>query len=277
LELMNVAIIGCGYVGKPVARRWLEQGLTVTATTTRSERVSELQPVANQVVVLRGSDEARLRETLAGQTCVLVSVAGGRQNGYKETYLDTAQTLAALLPQVPSVEQLIYTSSFSVYGDHGGDWVTEEVSVKPASDNAEVLAQTEQVLLAMAHPGLKVCVLRLGGIYGPGRELARIYGRWAGTTRPGAGAEWSNWIHLDDIVGAIEFAQGQRLSGIYNLVQDEILPVRELVEQVCKTSGMPAVTWDASQPSDRPYNVRVSNQKLKAAGYRFSHPQFNLG
>lgn len=274
---MNVAIIGCGYVGKPVAQCWQEQGLIVTATTTRTERISELHPVANQVVVLRGTDRERLRESLSGQTCVLVSVAGGRQHGYEETYLKTAETLAAVLPQVGTVAQLIYTSSFSVYGDHGGEWVTETTPTKPASASAEVLAQTEQVLLATANPGLKVCVLRLGGIYGPGRELARIYGRWAGTTRPGAGAEWSNWIHLDDIVGAIEFARQTGLSGIYNLVQDEIVPVRELVERVCRASGLAPVAWDASQPSDRPYNVRVSNQKLKTAGYRFSHPHFDLG
>ncbi|MBD2258671.1 SDR family oxidoreductase [Pseudanabaena sp. FACHB-2040] len=273
---MNAAIIGCGYVGKPVAQLWQDQGLTITATTTRSERVSELQPVANQVVILRGTDEARLRDTLNGQTCVLVSVAGGRQNGYAETYLKTAETLAMVLSQVGTVAQLIYTSSFSVYGDHSGNWVTETTPVKPAAPNAEVLAETERVLLTIARPGLNVCILRLGGIYGPRRELARIYGRWAGTTRPGAGAEWSNWIHLDDIVGAIDFARMHGLSGVYNLVQDEIPTVRELVERVCSVSSLPAVTWDPSQPSDRPYNVRVSNQKLKAAGYRFNRPQFNL-
>lgn len=272
---MNGAIIGCGYVGKAVAQLWQGQGLTVTATTTRQERVSELHPVANRVVVLRGSDGERLRQTLTGQDWGLVSVAGGRQGSYGETYLKTAQTLAAVLPQVPSVKQLIYTSTFSVYGDFGGAWVSEEMPVRPATANAEVLAATEQTLLATAHPDLRVCILRLGGIYGPGRELAKIYGRFAGTTRPGPGEEWSNWIHLDDIVGAIEFARVQSLEGVYNLVQDEIPSVRDLVGWVCDRNGLPPVTWDPTQPSNRPYNVRVSNQKIKAAGYRFCHPYFD--
>ncbi|PSN19646.1 NAD(P)-dependent oxidoreductase, partial [filamentous cyanobacterium CCP5] len=93
-------------------------------------------------------------------------------------------------------------------------------------------------------------------------------------TRPGSGAEGSNWIHLDDIVGAIDFASQHRLQGIYNLVQDEVPTVRELIDRVCQANHLEPVRWDESQPSSRPYNVRVSNHKLKAAGYRFRHPTF---
>ncbi|HEY9761173.1 MAG TPA: SDR family oxidoreductase [Trichocoleus sp.] len=272
----KVAIIGCGYVGKQVAQLWQQQGLIVTATTTRPERISELHLVASSVRVLRGTDQALLREALEGQSCVLVSVAGGRSASYEDTYLKTAQSLIAVLPDVPSVRQLIFTSTYSIYGNYSGDWVTEETPLKPATANAQVMAQTEQVFLSAAEENRKVCIFRLGGIYGPGRELAKIYSRAAGTTRPGTGEEGSNWIHLDDIVGAIAFAREHRLNGIYNLVQDEIPTVRELIERVCRSHDLPSVTWDASQPSDRPYNVRVSNQKLKAAGYRFVHPTFDL-
>ncbi|HEY9878125.1 MAG TPA: SDR family oxidoreductase [Leptolyngbyaceae cyanobacterium] len=272
----KVVILGCGYVGKQVAQLWQQQGLTVTATTTRPERIPELHPVANDVRVLRGTDQALLREALEGQSCVLVSVAGGRSASYEDTYLKTAQSLVAVLPDIPSVRQIIFTSTYSIYGNYNGNWVTEETPLKPATANAQVMAQTEQVLLSAAQENRKVCIFRLGGIYGPGRELAKIYSRAAGTTRPGTGEEGSNWIHLDDIVGAIAFARKQQLNGIYNLVQDEIPTVRELIERVCRSQGLANVTWDSSQPSDRPYNVRVSNQKLKAAGYRFVHPTFDL-
>lgn len=272
----KVAIVGCGYVGKQVAQLWQQQGLTVTATTTRPERIPELHPVANDVRVLRGTDQALLREALEGQSCVLVSVAGGRTASYEDTYLKTAQSLVAVLADVPSVEQLIFTSTYSIYGNYNGDWVTEETPLKPATANAQIMAQTEQTFLSAAHAHRRVCIFRLGGIYGPGRELAKIYSRAAGTTRPGTGEEGSNWIHLDDIVGAIAFAHEHQLNGIYNLVQDEIPTVRELIEQVCRSQNFPPVTWDAAQPSDRPYNIRVSNQKLKGAGYRFVHPTFNF-
>lgn len=273
---MTVAILGCGYVGRAVAQRWQAEGLSVSASTTRPERVSELYPFADQVQVVRGNDAAGLQALLRDQCCLLVSVAGGRSQGYESVYLETAKTLAAVVPQLPQLAQIIYTGSFSVYGDHGGAWVSETDPLRPASANAAVLAETEQVLLGLAQPQRSVCILRLGGIYGPARELVQIFSRAAGSLRPGAGAEWSNWIHLSDIVGAIAFARQHQLSGIYNLVQDEIISVRELLARVCAAHSLPPVRWDASQPSDRAYNVRVANAKLKAAGYRFVHPAFDL-
>jgi nucleoside-diphosphate-sugar epimerase len=104
--------------------------------------------------------------------------------------------------------------------------------------------------------------------------LERIYSRAAGQTRPGNGGEWANWIHRSDIVGAIEFARSHSLSGIYNLVQDEIPTVKELIAEVCDLYSLAPVQWDPSQPSARPYNAKVSNAKIKAAGYQFVHPRF---
>jgi nucleoside-diphosphate-sugar epimerase len=171
------------------------------------------------------------------------------------------------------VRQLIYTGSYAVYGDRKAAWVDEESAIAPANQNGQILAQTEQVLLSAASDDLKVCILRLGGIYGPGRELVKIFGRVAGTTRPGDGSDATNWIHLDDIVAAIEFARSKRLQGIYNLVDDAHLTSFELIDQVCEKHGLPKVIWDSSAASVRPYNARVSNQKIKNAGYQLIHPQ----
>ena len=75
-------------------------------------------------------------------------------------------------------------------------------------------------------------------------------------------------------MGAIAFAQTHALNGLYNLVQDEIPTVHDLIDRVGQAHHLDPVQWDPSQPSARPYNVRVSNQKLKAAGYEFRHGIF---
>lgn len=269
---MNVTIIGCGYVGRAVAQLWQQQGLVVTATTTTPERIPELSAVANRAVVVQGKDAAGLSELLADQQTVLLSVGAKGPAFYEEAYLTTAKTLVEVLRHNTSVQQLIYTGSYAVYGDQQGDWVTETTPTAPANQNGQILAETEQVLLNAATDRLKVCVLRLGGIYGPGRELIKIFGRAAGTTRPGDGTDPSNWIHVDDIVGAIEFVRLHQLAGIYNLVQDVPLTTGELFKRLFAQHQLPAVQWDATQPSARPYNARVSNQKLRAAGYQLQHP-----
>jgi NAD dependent epimerase/dehydratase family enzyme len=98
----------------------------------------------------------------------------------------------------------------------------------------------------------------------------------AGTTRPGDGSDATNWIHLDDIVAAIEFARTNRLQGIYNLVDDAHLTRYELLEMVCQHYYLPKVLWNSSLKSDRPYNARVKNQKIKDAGYQLIHPYITL-
>ncbi|MBD2038080.1 NAD-dependent epimerase/dehydratase family protein [Leptolyngbya sp. FACHB-321] len=269
--MTNATIIGCGYVGKAVAQRW-RSTLTVTATTTTPDRVADLESVAQRVQVVKGNDEAGVRSLLQDQAIVLLSIGAPNANAYEETYLQTAKTLVAALKDAPTVQQVIYTGSYAVYGDRQGGWVDETSDIVPANRNGELLAETEQILLA-ASDVLKVCVLRLGGIYGPGRELTKIFGRAAGTTRPGNGEDAANWVHLDDIVGAIDFARQQSLTGVYNLVGTVPTTTGVLLERLFATHGLPNVTWNVSQSSTRPYNARVSNQKLREAGYQFLYPQ----
>ncbi len=269
---MKVAIIGCGYVGSAVAKRWKAQGLNVLVTTTRQERVEGLSAIAHQVKVLTGTEGDRLKAALSDRQIVLLCIASKRGASYEQTYLDTAKTIAKVLPHTP-VEQLIYTSSCSVYGQHNGSWVTELMPPMPITDNGKIIEQTEETLLSAAAPQRKICILRLGGIYGPGRTLEKIYSRAAGTTRPGKGEEATNWVHLSDIVGGIDWAKEKQLAGLYNLVQDEVPTVRELIRRVCDRHNLAPVTWNESQPSDRK-NVRVSNAKIKSTGYQFIHPHF---
>ncbi|MBW4646367.1 MAG: SDR family oxidoreductase [Goleter apudmare HA4340-LM2] len=271
---MNIKIIGCGYVGYAVAQFWRQnQNFIVTATTTTPERVPQLKAVAHNVAVTLGSDLEGLKAALHNQDVVLLSVGAKSATLYEETYLQTAKNLVAVLPQFPSIKQLIYTGSYAVYGDKKGAVVDEKTIATPSNNNGEILRETEEILLSAASTNLHVCILRLGGIYGPGRELVKIFGRAAGTTRPGSGDDITNWVHLDDIVGAIEFARQQQLAGIYNLVDDAHLISRELLGNLLQIHNLAPVIWDASLKNNRLYNSWVSNQKIKNAGYQFIHPQ----
>ena len=270
---MNVAIIGCGYVGYKVAEYWHKKGdFVVSVTTTSSERVPTLKAVSERVVVTRGNDLNSLKSFLHNQDVVLLSIGAKNGEVYEETYLQTAQTLVSSLQQIPSIKQLIYTGSYAVYGDRNGVWVDEETPLAPANLNAQILRKTEDVLLSASSENLRVCIFRLGGIYGPGRELLKIFNRYSGVTRPG-GDDITNWIHLDDIVGAIEFARNRRLQGIYNLVDDAHLTSRDLLDSLFEKHKLPKVKWDTAVKSTRPYNAWVSNEKLKEAGYQLIHPQ----
>ncbi|MGB3558994.1 MAG: SDR family oxidoreductase [Geitlerinemataceae cyanobacterium] len=271
---MKVAILGCGYVGKTVASYWSrERNLEVMATTTTPEKVPSIEAIPAEAMVLKGNDREGLKSFIRDREVLLVCL-GSRKSSYAETYLETAQTLISVLKYNSSVRQVIYTGSYGLYGDREGEWVDETSPIDPVTSKEEILAQTEQVLLSVSTDDRRVCILRLGGIYGPDRELVKIFGRVAGKTLPGQGLEVGNWIHLEDIVRAIEFARQQQLQGVYNLVDDGRLTRRDLIDRILSKHKLPAVTWDESSETNRSINVKVSNQKLKNMGYSLVHPYF---
>ncbi len=274
----NITILGCGYVGSALANYWQERGHFVTGTTTSWQRVVPLSELLSQVVLIKGDDADAVQSLIQGQDTVVVSVAPtssqtADEDSYSTTYLSTAKNLVKALEQTPTLKQIIYLSSCSVYGDRQGDWVDENSTIVPQDHRSQVLYETEQILMQANKENQRVCIFRSGGIYGPGRELINMYGGLAGMILPGKGDRVINWTHLDDIVEAIEFARLKELQGIYNLVDDSQLTVKEQIERVCFQYSLPPVRWDNSRLSIQRKSLRVSNQKLKAAGYQLVHPQ----
>ena len=274
----NIAILGCGDVGSALAACWQGQDHFVTGTTTRPEKIALLEPLLSKVAVMQGDNADAMQSLMQSQDTVVVSVAPtsfqvANEATYEKTYLSTARNLLRSIKQTPGVKQVIYLSSYSVYGDRQGEWVDEYASISPSDSRSQVLYEAEQIVSQAASEHQRVCILRLGGIYGPGRELVGILGGMAGMTLPGRGNRVINWIHRDDIVGAIEFARLNQLQGIYNLVDDSQLAIKEQLERICSRYGLPPVRWDQSKLSLPGKSVRVSNQKLKASGYQFIHPQ----
>jgi nucleoside-diphosphate-sugar epimerase len=261
----DIAILGCGYVGSALADCWQEQGHLVTGTTTSATRVAALGEIVSKAVVMTGDDFTAVHSLLQGRDTLVVSVAPtGFQTAdaatYETTYLTTAKNLVLALSQTPSVRQIIYLSSCSVYGDRQGEWVDETAQIDPQDHKSQVLYDSEQIILQAANDRQKVCVLRLGGIYGPDRELVGMFGGLAGMTMPGKGDRFINWIHRDDIISAIEFARLNELNGIYNLVDDSQLTIKEQVELICAYYHLPPVHWDSSQLSLQRKSLQVSNQ-----------------
>ena len=274
----NIAILGCGYVGGTLADYWQDRGHCVTGTTTSRSRGAALAETVSKAVVMKGNDLNALHSLLEGQDTLVVSVAPtGSQEAaastYETTYLETAKNLVIALSDAPNIKQVVYLSSCSVYGDRQGEWVDETAEIDPLDRKSQVIYEAEQIILKAANDSQKVCILRLGGIYGPGRELVNMFGGLAGMTMPGKGDRFINWIHRDDIINAIEFARSNELDGIYNLVDDSQLTVKEQVKRVCDAYRLPPVHWDASKFSPPRKSLQVNNHKLKAAGYDLIHPQ----
>lgn len=261
---MRIGILGCGYVGQAAALHWKNEEHQVSVTTRKKERLSQLAECADEVVLL---NEISFPLFIQQQEVLLICVAPDQNSNYATTYFETAQKVVKEIPNSSHLRHILYTSSTSVYGDHQGAWVNEETPIHCHDQNKQVLYETEQFLLSCASKELTVTVFRLGEIYGPGREIEERLKRMGHSPFAGNGESYTNLIHLDDIVRALSFAVSHKLNGIYNLCSDFHIPRKQFYEQLCQEHNLPPIQWDPTRHSLHGGNRRVSNQKIKDAGF----------
>jgi len=273
---MDLTIVGCGYVGLALAERLQPRRpqLKLTLTTTSSERLEQLSPLADRVELCDATDPVQLRDALqqSSNAVFCLGPKGDRQvdaNGYRHTFVDSFRCLTSLLPQLPDLRQIVYTGSCSVYGDAQGDWVDEQTLPAPSRGQGEVLLESEQLLSGIGDR--RVCILRLGALYGPGRDLDRRLRGLAGLERPGSGATYSNWLHVADAAGALEAALDGAWDGVVNVVNDAPIQLRDLVGRSLQRQGLAPVRWiGGEEPGSA--NRRIRNTRLKQLGYELQHP-----
>lgn len=277
---MRITIVGCGYVGSALASHWHQQARHwLRVTTTREERLRELAPLADAVQRLDAADPDQLRQALETSEAAVFCLApgGSRQvdaDGYEATYLRTMEAVAAVVPQLPELQQLVYTSSCSVYGEATG-LVEEDTPPQPREPHAQILRDAEDLLLACRSPDRRVAIARLGAIYGPGRELEPRFRSLAGTRRKGDGSSLISWIHRDDVVATLAWAVEQGFDGLINLVDDEPISVRELINRSCRAAGLEPVIWDGDNERVAPER-RISNRRLRELGLGLQHPRLPI-
>lgn len=255
---MKILLIGAGYVGSELLKKLSSHEIVVT--TTDKTKVDVLKRYAKGVVLI--SDDNSLDRYADDFEALILLVAPKNGQSYAGTYLKTAQTVISLLKKRLKPCYLLYTSSTSVYEDIGQEWATEALALVPDGENAKILLETEKTLLA--HP--LTCILRLGGIFGPMREISKRALAFSGKELAGDGSEPTNNVHLSDIVAAIKFCIEKSLTGIYNLVSNEHPTRRELYDKLSLRAEIPGPIWNPALPQ-RKKTSKACNKKILEAGF----------
>ena len=280
-------IVGCGYVGEAVARRLRALGHEVFGLRRTAP---QFLPSGLPYVPLQGdlTDPGSLDCIEALDTpfdCVVhtVSASGGDAEAYRRVYFEgTGHLLERLRHHPPG--SLVYTSSTGVYSQVDGSWVDERSSTEPRSESGLWLVRTEQRILETCRDwGLAGRILRVAGIYGPGRGslLQQVL---SGQARlDGTGDRWTNRIHREDLADAVLAALFRGRPGeIYNTVDLEPATQRTVLEWLSAKTGIPLATsvQTLQAPSRRrgDSNKRVSSEKLRReTGWHPVHATFREG
>lgn len=277
---MKVLIIGCGYVGLPLGERLVALGHEVWGL--RRSGADELRAAGIHPLPADVGEAASLLQLPASYDWVVYCVAAGGSGDYRRVYLDGMRNVLNWLGATPP-GKLVYTSSTSVYGQDDGSLVAETDPATPASDSGRTLVETENLLLgAVRERGFPGVILRVTGIYGPGRGYWFKQFMNGEAVIEGDGSRILNMIHRDDVGGAIITALERGEPGqIYNACDDEPVSQRALFAWLAEELGRPLprlATPDELVLRRRgATNKRISNHKLRALGWELRYPTFREG
>ena len=274
---MKVFIFGAGYSGRAFGRLLAQRGIAVAGTTRAAGKAEQLRGDGIEPHLFDGETVSpELIAALAGTTHLVVSIAPD-ENGDP-----VLNVLADALAALAGLQWIGYLSTVGVYGDHGGEWVSEESECRPVSQRSIQRLAAEMAWQDFAaSTGTPMAILRLSGIYGPGRNafVNLEKGTAKRLIKPG---QVFNRIHVEDIARALDFLAGRRADGIFNITDDEPAPPQDVVEfasALMKTDPPPAIDFETAtiSPMARSFygeNKRVSNAKVKQAGFGFVYPDY---
>jgi nucleoside-diphosphate-sugar epimerase len=281
-------IFGAGYSGNVFAHHMCAAGWQVAGTTRSADKARALESDCIRGLVFDGKVlTEETRSVLCEASHLLVSIAP--MHGMNEKHsgppsvdpvLDAAgETIRAAMPRL---EWIGYWSTVGVYGDHDGAWVDEEAECRPTSKRGRMRVEAEAQWLALGREmEVPVAIMRLAGIYGPGRNPFVKLGEGKARRIVKPGLVFSR-IHVDDIAGATEMLALRGLGGIFNICDDEPAPPQDVIAHAASLMGVeppPEIPFEEAEmtPMARSFygdNRRVSNAKLKAAGYELHHPDY---
>jgi nucleoside-diphosphate-sugar epimerase len=225
--------------------------------------------------------DAATAERIASATHLLVSIPPGDAGDPALAHFADA------IANARNLDRIVYLSTIGVYGDANGGWVDEDAPTEPNSARNRARIAAEQQWLALgARGGKKVAILRLAGIYGPGRNaLVNLrQGKARRLVKPG---QVFNRVHVEDIARAIDatFAP-DAAGGIFNLTDDEPTPPQDVIAYAAELLGLeppPEIPFESADltPMARSFyssNKRVANRKLKEQlRVRLAYPTYREG
>jgi nucleoside-diphosphate-sugar epimerase len=255
----RILIAGCGYVGQATAdlfhsagwdvEGWIASGKSAAALSAKPYPISQIDiSKRDQVANHPGQFDAVIHSA---------STRGGGVDDYQQIYLHGARNLLDRFAGI----RVMFTSSTSVYAQRDGSWVTEESEVKPARETGRILLEAENLVL-----GRGGIVIRLAGIYGPGRSaLLSKFLAGTGIIDP-ENERFVNQVHRDDVASAIFRLLTPQAHGtqVFNVVDDQPMLQSDCYRWLAQRLNrpMPPTAKSTTQQKRGDSNKRVSNAKL---------------
>ena len=266
-ERPTISILGAGWLGLPLGQFLIEKGYVVRGSTTRTEKLPELEAAGLHPFRIRVGKQIegeRLEDFFRTDILVLNIPPGGRRADVAQAHPREVRRVYELAV-AGGVQRLLFISSTGVYGDLNRV-VTEADAPDPIRASGRALAAIETFLRRQT--AIETTILRLAGLVGGERKAGRFL---AGRRDLPGGDAPVNLVHLDDCIGVIyEIIRQEKWGEIYNVCADEHPPKRAFYTTQAEREGLEPPTF--RDDGKAPFKL-ISNEKVKVElGYAFRHP-----
>lgn len=272
----NVLVVGCGDLGGEVAQRLVHEGLNVTGVRRSSKVIAE-HSGGNTVEIIAA--DVTKPESLAALNTVqpdiivyCVAASGQTDAEYKSAYVDGLYNVLATQKSNSRLKHVFFVSSTRVYGQDTQTLLDASIPAQPADFGGQRLLEAETLLQTLA---CGTTVLRLSGIYGPGRlrmlNLAKSPDNWPKQNI------WSNRIHRDDAAAFMIFLIKQVLAG--NAVQNCFIVTDSNPVPQYEVLNWLATQLQTGKPEQLPASggKRLSNKHMLETGFKLQYPDYRAG
>lgn len=267
----HVLIVGCGDLGTQITTLLRQQNIQVTGLSRSEKTIEGVTMLAGDVTAPASLQSLK---TLNPSIIIYCVAANGQTDAqYQAHYVEGLKNILKTQLQNKNLNAVMFVSSTRVYGQTTDALLDENTPALPCDFGGERLLEAEKVLEAL---NCKTVVLRLSGIYGPGRlrmiHLAQSPERWPSQNT------WSNRIHRDDAASFITYLLEKLVAG------DAVKPCY-IVTDSMPSSQYEVLNWLAEKldlTTSKPINPilggkRLSNQSMLEAGFKLAYPDYKAG
>lgn len=201
----QISILGCGWLGLPLAKKLIENGFSIKGSTTSEEKLTVLEENKIQPYLIALDEDKIIGNTtdfLTESEILIIDIPPKLRGAQSENFVSKIKNLIIEIEK-SAIKKVLFISSTSVYGDlpifSTGLEVTEESALNPDSEGGKQLLEVEQLL--QSNPNFKTTVIRFGGLIGKNRHPIQFLAGRENIENPEAPI---NFIHQDDCIGIIE-------------------------------------------------------------------------
>ncbi len=244
--MQQVSILGCGWLGLPLAKALLIKGYTIKGSTTSTEKIAILKNTGIQPYIISLHEEhieGNTAELLQGSDILIIDIPPKLRKAESENFTAKIQLLIPFIEK-SGIKKVLFVSSISVYGN-SNTTVTEDSPTYPDTESGRQLLETENLLQNNSH--FRTTILRFGGLIGDDRHPIKYLAGRENLPDPNAPV---NLIHLEDCIGIItQILQKQAWGDTFNAASPQHPTRIEYYTEKAKKMGLPAPTFTKEKNS----------------------------